>query len=57
MSIVVAPVTTAFEPRTLNAAFLTRALDAAALKPVTIVITTELHLLQADACSIRLHER
>jgi hypothetical protein len=57
MSIVVAPVTTAFEPRTLNAAFLTRALDAAELKPVTIVITTELHLLQADACSIRLHER
>jgi hypothetical protein len=57
MSIVVAPVTTAFEPRALKSAFLTRTVKAAALKSVPIIITPKLHLLQADACCVRLHER
>jgi hypothetical protein len=55
--IVVAPVATPFETPTLNAALLTRAVEAAALKSVPIIITTELHLLHADACNIRLQER
>jgi hypothetical protein len=55
--IVVAPVAPPFESGTLNSALLARALEAAALKSVPIVITTELHLVDADACCIRLRER